>query len=377
LLVALWDKFPDIIKTAVSFLPLIAGQAVAIFTYKKKFDNITWREGASIFWTLGVTATVGLVSMLLGLHFGAGICLFVDALLILPILFFFKTISPLVFYYGYVFSGTSLLIDEYYSDSSITFVMLVYVLFGILYWLFANKEMQGKRKTFVSIVSIIAICSSLFVVCSTLGWGHFAILGSSAVLLYSLSDKERKLQIPSLIGTAIISVATTRELLTENMDYPFENGLNVLCEPAYLIIAILSIFIIIGSFVIRKQFNGTNKYKLVYTILVSAGILISLFDPLFNASAVIGLILFAITLAQALVSIIKGINEKDYFNLNVGLIELFVLLCFALAAYDWDMLMVGIMFLIIGASFFGANFYISRKIQKEQNKLKGEVSNNE
>jgi hypothetical protein len=295
----------------------------------------------------------------------------------LPILFSFKTISPLVFYYGYVFSGTSLLADEYHFGSSITFVMLVYVLFGILYWLFANKEIQGKRKTFVSIVSVIAICSSLFVVCSTLGWGHFAILGSSAALLYSLSDKERKLQIPSLIGTAAISVATTRELLTENMVYPFKNGLDVLCEPAYLTIAILSIFIIIGSFVIRKQFNGTNKYKLVYTILVSAGIFISLFDPLFNASKVIGLVLFAFTLAQALVSIIKGINEKDYFNLNVGLIEFFILLCFALAAYDWDMLMVGIMFLIIGASFFGANFYISRKIQKEQNKLKGEVSNNE
>ena len=102
LMVALWDKFPSVAKAAISFVPVLFGQAAAVYTYRKRFDNVAWREGASILWSAGVTATVGLLSMVLELHLGALICLLIDALLILPILCFFSIshfeVSSIIFY---------------------------------------------------------------------------------------------------------------------------------------------------------------------------------------------------------------------------------------------------------------------------------------
>ena len=89
------------------------------------------------------------------------------------------------------------------------------------------------------------------------------------------------------------------------------------------------------------------------------------------------LLLAIVLLVLGFVMLIKGASEKNYFNLNVGLIMLLILMFFVLSAFDWNMVTVGLMFLISGASLFAANFCIAKKIKKEQLELQRAVEDYE
>lgn len=381
LMVALWDKFPNIMKATVSFLPLLLGQAGAIYTYKKKFDNIAWREGASILWGAGVTATVGLLSMVLELRLGALMCLLIDAVLILPILCFFKVVSPLVFYYGFSIAG-SIGVMEYTRNEILTTILMV-VLFGVglLFTFFNRKNIPDARYEYSTWISVLASVSMVIASCFVLEWGYFSLPLALAVCIYAL-NKNDGWSMPfypiGILGTAIGSVVSTYFHLMDDVYYSYEDlGWLNLIKPESIATIVLTVATLAIGFIIGEKSLDKNKYQSIFCYLGAAGAVIALLSPVFKSVEWIGLVLFAITFAEGLVMLIKGASEKNYFSLNVGLIMLLILMFFVLSAFDWNLVTVGLMFLISGASLFGANFYISKKIKKEQLELEKAVEDDE
>ena len=383
LMVALWDKFPNVMKATVSFLPLLLGQAGAVYTYKKKFDNIAWREGASILWSAGVTATVGLLSMILELHLGALMCLLIDAVLILPILCFFKVVSPLVFYYGFSIAG-SIGVFEYTRNEILTTVLMVVLVgAGLLFAFFNRKNLPDARYEYSTWISVLSAVSMMFAICVVLNWewGYFTLPLALAVCIYAL-NKNDGWSMPfypiGILGTTIGSIVSTHYNLQDDVFYSYEQNswLNLIKSESIVTIILIVSTLAIG-FIIGEKSLDKNKYQSIFCYLGAAGAVVGLFGCAFKTTVGIGLVLFAITFAEGLVMLIKGASEKNYFNLNVGLITLLVLMFFVLSAFDWNMVTVGLMFLISGASLFGANFCISKKIKKEQLELDKAVEDDE
>ncbi|MEE1504620.1 MAG: DUF2157 domain-containing protein [Acutalibacteraceae bacterium] len=375
LMVALWDKFPNIMKATVSFLPLLLGQAGAVYTYKKKFDNIAWREGASILWSAGVTATVGLLSMVLELHLGALMCLLIDAVLILPILCFFKVVSPLVFYYGFSIAGSIGVLEYTRNEILTTIIMVALVGVGLLFTFFNRKNVPDARYEYSSWISVIAACAMVLVVSiGILEWGYFSLPLALAVCIYAL-NKHDGWSMPfypiGILGTAVGSIFSTYFNLMGETYYSYKEnaGWLNLIKSESIITIILTVATLAIGFIIGEKALDKNKYQSIFCYLGGAAAVIGLFNPVFKSVEWIGLILFAITFVEGLVMLIKGASEKNYFNLNVGLIMLLVLMFFVLSEFDWNMVTVGLMFLISGTSLFGANFCISKKIKKEQLEL--------
>ncbi len=381
LMVALWDKFPNIMKATVSFLPLLFGQGAAVYTYKKKFDNIAWREGASILWSAGVTATVGLLSMVLQLHLGALMCLLIDAILIFPILCFFKVASPLVFYYGFSIAG-SIGVLEYTGNGFITTVLMVALVgAGLLFTFFNRKNVADVRYEYSSWISVFASVSMIIAICFSVDWGFFSLPLALAVCIYAL-NKHDGWSMPfypiGVLGTALGSIASTYFHLMDEAFYVYNDlGWRNLIKPESITTIILTVATLVIGFVIGGKSVDKNKYQTAFCSLGGVAAVIALFSPAFKSAEWIGLILFAITFVEGLVMLIKGANEKNYFNLNVGLIILLILMFFVLSAFDWNMVTVGLMFLISGCSLFGANFCISKKIKKEQLELEKAVKEDE
>ena len=381
LMVALWDKFPNIMKATVSFLPLLLGQAGAVYTYKKKFDNIAWREGASILWGAGVTATVGLLSMVLELHLGALMCLLIDAVLILPILCFFKVVSPLVFYYGFSIAGSIGVLEYTRNEILTTIIMVALVGVGLLFTFFNRKNVPDARYEYSTWISVIATCTLVLVVSiGVLEWGYFALPLALAVCIYAL-NKQDGWSMPfypiGIIGTAFGSIVSTYFHLQDMYYSPDERGWLNMISPVSIVTIILMVATLTIGFIVGEKALDKNKYQSIFCYFGAAAAVIGLFGCVFESSMGIGLVLFAITFAEGLVMLIKGASEKNYFNLNVGLIMLLVLMFFVLSAFDWNMITVGLMFLISGASLFGANFCISKKIKKEQLELEKAVEDDE
>lgn len=381
LMVALWDKFPDVAKAAISFVPLLFGQAAAVYTYRKRFDNVAWREGASILWSAGVTATVGLLSMVLELHLGALICLLIDALLILPILCFFKVVSPLVFYYGFSISG-AIGFFEYTGNEIITTVLLVLTVgAGLLYNFLNRKNLPDARCEYSYWISVLGAVSLVLTICFMLDWGYFSLPLALAVSLYALNKHDgwsKPFYPVGILGTALGSIISTYIHLQGDMFYHYnEQVLLDLLKSESIITIILTIATLVIGFVVGEKSLDKNKYQSVFCYLGGAAAFIALFSHGFESTEWLGLVMFGITFAQGLVMLVKGASEKNYFNLNVGLVMLLVLMFFVLSAFDWNMVTVGLMFLISGASLFGANFCISKKIKKEQLELQKAVEDYE
>lgn len=382
LMVALWDKFPNLIKASVSFVPLLLGQAGAVYTYKKKFDNIAWREGASILWSAGVTATVGLLSMVLELRLGALICLLIDAVLILPILCFFKVVSPLAFYYGFSIAGSIGVFEYTRNEILTTILMVILVGAGLLFTFFNRKNVPDARYEYSTWISVIASISMVIATCLVLDWGYFSLPLALAVCIYAL-NKNDGWSMPfypiGILGTAFGSIVSTYFHLQDDIYYAYSDlvrWLNII-KPESIATIIITVAILAIGFIICEKSLDKNKYQTAFCYLGGAGAVIGLFSFVFESTEWLGLILFAITFAQGLVMIIKGASEKNYFNLNVGLIMLLVLMFFVLSAFDWNMVTVGLMFIISGGSLFGANFCISKKIKKEQFELAKAVEDDE
>ncbi len=381
LMVALWDKFPDVIKATVSFVPLLLGQAAAVYTYKKRFDNVAWREGASILWSAGVTATVGLLSMVLELHLGALICLLIDALLILPILCFFKVVSPLVFYHGFSIAGT-IGIFEYTGNEILMVILLVLTIgAGLLYGFLNRKNLPDARYEYSAWISALSAISMVLTICFVLDWGYFSLPLALAVSLYAL-NKNDGWSMPfypiGILGTALGSIISTYIHLQDDMLYYLDyKGFLNLVKPESIVTILLTVATLVIGFIIGEKSLDKNKYQSIFCYLGGAGAFIALFSHCFESTEWLGLVMFGITFAQGLVMLVKGATEKNYFNLNVGLVMLLVLMFFVLSAFDWNMVTVGLMFLISGASLFGANFCIAKKIKKEQLELQKAVEDYE
>ncbi len=94
-----WQDFSISLQTAFSVIPMLAGQAVALYTYLKKKDSPSWRESASIIWTIGTVATIALVDGVHNISWSYTDYLVIDSVLLIPILFIFGSVVPLAFYY--------------------------------------------------------------------------------------------------------------------------------------------------------------------------------------------------------------------------------------------------------------------------------------
>ena len=320
--------------------------------------------------------------MVLELHLGALMCLLIDAVLILPILCFFKVVSPLVFYYGFAISGA---IGVYeYTDNEIltTILMLFMVGAGLLFTFFNRKNLPDVRYEYSTWISVLASVSMVIATCFVLDWGYFSIPLALAVCIYAL-NKNDGWSMPfypiGILGTAFCSIVTTYFHLQDDVYYAYSDivpWLNII-KPESIATIIITVAILAIGFIIGEKALDKNKYQSIFCYLGAAGAVIGLFSCVFKSTEWLGLVLFAITFAQGLVMLIKGASEKKYFNLNVGLIMLLVLMFFVLSAFDWNMVTVGLMFIISGGSLFGANFCISKKIKKEQLELAKAVEDDE
>lgn len=363
LLVSLWDVFPGAIKTFVSFLPLILSQCAVLFTYKKKYPNVAWREGASVLWSLGVTATVGLVSMVLGLHFGVGACLLIDAILILPVMLFFDAISPMYFYYTYALIGSfSMASAAGWPEVAGVLILALFMVGGFVYYHTSKTRFLPRRAAVIKITT--QIFAGLFCLCTCLSanWGVSSVLLALSVLACVLvSESKKTLGAFACVAVALFSVITVQVVA------------NGSAEPEKL--EIFTVLLLIIGILVYAVWRGAAKgsLDLTKTLFCGLGSLIALLpllglpsDMLWKALSVL---VFILAFVQGVVAVVGGVGKNKHLFLNIGLIEIFVLILFVLSSYDWSMTVVGLMFLLCGGILLGTNMFVSKRIQKEQAEL--------
>ncbi len=151
-----WEKLPLSTKTVFSFLPMLVGQGVAIYTFLKKKGSIPWREGVAVLWALGIATTIALLNDIHSIDFGYFNCLCVDAFLIIPIMFLLDAVSPLVLIL-YASIHLSFQAEELYTILA-TVIFAVAVIFTVI----LSKRQDNTRGIFAQWVTTIGGLALLF-----------------------------------------------------------------------------------------------------------------------------------------------------------------------------------------------------------------------
>lgn len=373
-----WNAFPLGVKTAFSILPLLFGQALAVFTYKNKYQSTVWREVSASVWCVGVISTLALLDGVLSLPLIFYQYAILDAFLVLPIIFVFGSASAVTVYYCLSAIGC---ISRFIKDFSLldidyrnillivaTFLMLS---LGASFVFINRKKTEPKYKYLKFITAIFFIAVPFyysFLGCWQLGFTAVVI---SILTLYIIRDccdfkKMSDTLIP--ISAAIVSIATVELYNTNarpNTAFRFNRIQEIISELDWgegLYYGLGLVVIIILCALLFKKYRN-DAPRVIYTISLLLITVLILGHNLFcykficNIMFVVGTL---IVCTQGVSLSLIGAKEVDFYKMNIGLLTVVVMIMLAISRLSASPLLSGLILVILGVCMLTVNLKISK-----------------
>lgn len=376
--VSYWDKMHLAIKSVLSFIPMLAGQGAAVYTFIKRRSSVAWKESAAALWCAGVTATIALLGSIHQMNTDFSDCLFIDLLLTLPVMFILDAVTPLLFIH---FGINYLLIDNLIRNHSFLLTnAVILALFAVasVYVMIGRKNKDDARHILAQWISLISfsviaisdiilsdvnIPAILMMITTYFACVHFLFFGASYRLPY----------VPiGIIGTIVMSVIGVI-LYHPHMMYDSYGGYKSNEKATMIICAVLCVIIVTVTGILKRKKIKKNKIGIALfaasSLLILSEALCCIIAPEDN-NIVIYFFTLISAFALALTVTAEGVMSNNFLLINAGLIAIAINLVFLLIIIiDANMLIAGIVLLLIGIALFTVNFLLAKKIKrtKEEN----------
>lgn len=362
-----WESFGIGTKTFLGLLPMLAGQAVAIYTYKKKRNSVAFCESGALVWSVGVTATLLLINGILGINIELFVLLALSAILILPAVYIFNSVSTLTGFFVLVLTATPNSINDLLTICFLVASMF----FGVYFTRYSKGKVEEIRHNFSIWISTIAVLISVIELVIALNSTIFSIsvFGVFLAIFTSIFAlcKERVFNKPFyLFGT--LGLIGTLTFLTTIDDI---SSINLVFTTVYFreesLLPYLIINLIILPFIIGLcAFSG--KSTLIKNPLKISILLIGVVSTIFAIVCGDVFIPFAIifTVALGICFIIIGSKSNKLYELNLGLLSVIVIMFRVITELSDNLLGVGFIFLASGVILFTVNFLLLRKAKRDK-----------
>jgi transcriptional regulator with XRE-family HTH domain len=362
-----WESFGIGIKTFLGLLPMLAGQIVAIYTYMKKRHSIAFCESGALVWSVGVTATLLLVNGILGIDIELFILLALSAILILPAVYIFNSVSTLVGFFGLVLTATA----NGINDLLTIFFLVISMIAGVFFTKHSKGKVEDFRHNFSVWISTIAVFISIIELVIGLDSTLFSIsiFGVFLALFTSLFafSKERVFNKPFyLLGTlGLVGTLTFLTMIDDIVTFDFVFNTSYFKEEnllPYLIINLIIYPLIIGfgAFAGRNTISKNPlKIAIILTGLVATVFAITCGDT-FAPIAII------LTHILALCYIVIGTKSNKLYEVNVGLIAIIIIIFRIIFDIDINLLVLGFTFILSGATLLTVNLLLLKKAKKQK-----------
>ncbi len=359
-----WQNFALPLQTALSLIPMLLGQAVAVFTCFKKKDSITWREAAAVIWTVGIVSTIALIDYIYDISWVYTDYLIVDSFLILPVIFIFGAVAPFVFY-CYMTIHISTVGDLQHIIFSLLFFAI-----GVLYTylLSRNKEdFRGKGAQWaVALTSIPLISIYVYAVFESDMLENYALIVSVCLLSYFLSafiatPHNLAFSFPHK-PLSIIGLCVTATVLTFTVSA-------FVFEPAEIIMSIVLIFIPLIIAVLKREELSKNIAKVIAAAISLAILIVTFVLSVVYVKEADFYIMAVLAIALGGAFVYYGIKELRLFPINLGLITAFIQIISIYASFSSpDVFVLGLLLAVFGAVIIVLNWKMLsvKKSLKEQ-----------
>jgi uncharacterized membrane protein len=354
-----WSRFSRPIRAVLSFLPLLAAQALTVYAFLNKSGNRSWHEAAAIVHTLMIGACLALIGQTYHVPSSGSSLMLTWILLTLPLSWLMHSISVHVLLH-----------------------------FGTVTWFFQAPDSTGRNLTCIALAliltpSVIRI-RRLPLPCA----GNRLTRWSAALALLIIVPNMLIRDIGSTILVCFSLLLSVYTLL-ENPRIPeretfFDRPFAILGNTGIFIVLLLcTIPGIWTEFVLQRE--SLNNLLIIFSLMaIAAGLLIIRHHQLNPARWIVGLTgpltFFAALLAVkgsfkmvfywffcawlaalGIALLTAGFNEQRLSLVNLGLSVLLIHIFVQFMRADIGYLARSLVFIVLGMLFLGFNRHLSRR----------------
>lgn len=359
-----WDDLSTAAKLFVGLAPLAICQVLGGVLVFKQSTSKAWTESVAVMLVFAVATSISIVSQVYNISGNFSKFLLVWCALSLPIVYVLRSwMASLLYWIGitwYVTEARGFLFSSHNYDNYYWFLALA----GLPFYINLIRKLPNSNSiSFHNWIIAISLATAIGLV--KVGAGEEMMLGAIITLfsIYILIGQlpffaERKLisnawLVGGSAGTIITLLVLTFEWPGSLADNPGDWWLS---KP----LAIWGAVFLLACWLLYEVAK-TNGFKNVlsksYTFLVFVLLfVIGIWEP--NISRALTNILL---LALGVYTIREGALANQLWKMNYGLLILSILIMCRFFDTDMSFVIRGLLFVMIGAGFFGMNYYMAKK----------------
>jgi hypothetical protein len=368
-----WESLSRGVRAVLSFLPLLAAQAIALVVRRRPAPSRGALEGAALFLALTVAASIALVGQTYHIYGDLGRFLLAWSLLMLPVIYLFRSTSVFVLYLACVTGWCGFMRAEEHET------ILYWVLFLAALPHFILEARQA-RHSIATMLGGLGLSIAVVVGASIRldwDWSGLWIVQYSAVFaaLYlagaywfgeGASGSRKPLRNLGALGIGVLSFVFTFEDVWRHLDN-YHGYHRFSMEPLYAriggslveITAFLVLAIVLGVLLVRRRQFAPLALG-VFPILAVAG-----YSLAFHDAGQLSVVLFNVySFGAGVFLLISGIRGGKLGTANWGLIWMMAILVSRFLDLDISFVAKGVVFILLGTGFLVTNLILSKKLRR-------------
>ena len=362
-----WEELSRPMRTVLSLLPLMIGQALAFWVVLKRPESQALKEGTATFLSLMVGASIALISQTYNIPNDTPVFILTWMLLIVPLTYFMEATIPAVIYVA----GVSVWSGHYWDEPLKAFLFWPLLAAVIPHFIWSlRQEKYTIRSAILALVMAIGICVGAGFTLGRTWPGSWIVIDSSMITLFYLlgawefqgvsTNWQRPFQILGGIGIFILMFMFTFRFPWESISRKYYDAPNEMSSWTAIPDHILTFALIGGAMFLFFQFAKRQDWM---RTLFGALPLLALFGyAVGGSSSVFPTFLFNIFLLTVSVyRLMMGIRATNLSVINTGMVMLSALVLARFFDSEINFILKGLVFILIGIGFLATNVVILRR----------------
>jgi uncharacterized membrane protein len=362
-----WDNFSRLTKAFFAFIPIITGQMICAYALLKHKKNTLWKESGSIFLFFAIGAAMALISQIYHLPGDLGDFVFTWMILSLPLIYLLKSSGTSLFYItGITFYACEVGYWSYNNEVPWLYWALFAAVIPYYVLLIRNSRLISNFAYFhhwiiplslVITLGTMAGAADELMFIAYMALLSFLFLAGRYFLLRSENDFFNSYQVIGSAGILILLLVFSFQGNWKFIEH-FNMGFNeMLLTNAFWIIIIFSLAVTVILLRQAKKMDWMEYNIAGYALYIYIlAFFLASYDPL-NAVILINLFLFF----QGVLIVRQGAVTNHLGILNYGLLIISALIACRFFDVKITFIMRGILFLVVGVSFFILNYRIIQR----------------
>lgn len=377
-----WVDMPKVIRTILSFAPLIIAQILAGYVIRTKRESSAWSESSAVFLMLSIASSIALIGQTYHIYGDLGSFLFTWMLTSFPIIYLLNSSASAILYLAGITAWAG------YSQSEGGHAMLFWPLAALAIphiWLSVKREKYSSRSIFLCWAVVASSSIATGIVLEKVFPGLWIIIYSGLFAVLYLAGSfwfrdaptiwQRPFHSAGVLGITVLSIMLTYEWAWNDIGWHYYRYESCCYEFAALIDYILTAAFTLNSVIllvmcIRKKESERIFWGIAPVVAIVGYLLAAYYDHFCGPSMVLyNVYLFML----GIVTLVSGLKIKKLGKINAGMIIIAILIILRFFDSDFSFVVRGIAFIIVGLGFLAANFAIIKRNKTENALSRKEV----